>query len=147
MITKKDFSHDTGKGNVSMSFAAPHIPLARHIETLLLQHDCVIVPDFGGFITNYVEAQPQLQDLSAVIYPPLRVVRFNQSLTQSDGLLVGSYMSAYDAAYPAAEKQMRQDVLRMVDRLKLDGRYELKNIGTLHMDLNRPHWKAQDSPL
>lgn len=113
------------------------IPLARHIETLLLRHDCVVVPSFGGFITNYVEAQPELHETQGVVYPPYRVVRFNPSLTQNDGLLVGSYMTAYDAAYPAAEKQMRQDVNRMVDTLKLDGVYELGNIGTLRMDLSR----------
>lgn len=112
------------------------ISLARHIETLLLRHDCVVVPGFGGFITNYVEAMQEQHDASMVFFPPYRVVRFNQSLTQNDGLLVGSYMSAYDAAFPAAEKQMQQDVNTMVDRLKLDGRYELENIGTLRMDLN-----------
>ena len=26
------------------------IELARHIEILLLENDCVIIPDFGGFI-------------------------------------------------------------------------------------------------
>lgn len=111
-------------------------PLARHLETLLLQHDCVVVPGFGGFITNYVEALSEQQDTTTVFYPPYRVVRFNQSLQQSDGLLVGSYMAAYDAAFPAAEKQMRRDVNAMVDALLLDGSYTLTNIGTLHMDLN-----------
>ena len=113
------------------------IPLARHIESLLLQHDCVVVPGFGGFITNYVEAQPEQQDAMTVFYPPYRVVRFNQSLQQSDGLLVGSYMTAYDAAFPAAEKQMQRDVNEMVTRLYLDGSYELENIGLLRMDLTR----------
>ena len=110
--------------------------LARHLETLLLQHDCVVVPGFGGFITNYVEALPEQQEATTVFYPPYRVVRFNQSLQQSDGLLVGSYMTAYDAAFPAAEKQMQRDVNAMVDVLQLDGSYTLTNIGTLHMDLH-----------
>ena len=112
------------------------MPLAKHIETLLLQHDCVVVPGFGGFITNYVEAQPEQQDAMTVFYPPYRVVRFNQSLQQSDGLLVGSYMMAYDAAFPAAEKQMLRDVSEMVRGLSLTGRYELENIGLLRMDLS-----------
>ena len=29
------------------------IELSRHIETLLLENDCVIVPDFGGFVAHY----------------------------------------------------------------------------------------------
>lgn len=113
------------------------ISLAKHIETLLLRHDCVVVPGFGGFITNYVEALPERQEAQTVLYPPYRVVRFNQSLVQSDGLLVGSYMTAYDASFPAAEKQMRKDVRAMVDCLKLEGAYVLENIGTLRMDLQQ----------
>ncbi|MBQ3781080.1 MAG: SPOR domain-containing protein [Bacteroidaceae bacterium] len=119
-----------------MNTATTNIPLARHIEALLLQHDCVVVPGFGGFITNYVEAQPEQQEATTVFYPPYRVVRFNQSLQQSDGLLVGSYMTAYDAAFPAAERQMQKDVDEMVGRLALTGRYELDHIGLLRMDLS-----------
>lgn len=29
------------------------IDLARHIETLLLENDCVILPDLGGFVAHY----------------------------------------------------------------------------------------------
>ena len=112
------------------------ISLARHIETLLLRHDCVVVPGFGGFITNYAEALPEQHEALTVVYPPYRVVRFNESLTQNDGLLVGSYMKVYDAAFPAAEAQMRKDINLMVDGLRLNGAYELGNIGTLHMDVH-----------
>lgn len=33
------------------------IELSRHIESLMLKHDCVIVPGLGGFITQYVPAR------------------------------------------------------------------------------------------
>ena len=33
------------------------IELARHIEILLLENDCVIIPDFGGFIAHYQPEQ------------------------------------------------------------------------------------------
>ena len=32
------------------------IELAQHIEVLLLENDCVIVPGFGGFIAHYAPA-------------------------------------------------------------------------------------------
>lgn len=32
------------------------IELAQHIETLLLENDCVIVPGFGGFVAHYSPA-------------------------------------------------------------------------------------------
>ena len=33
------------------------IELARHIEILLLENDCVIIPDFGVFIAHYQPAR------------------------------------------------------------------------------------------
>ena len=35
------------------------IELARHIEILLLENDCVIIPDFGGFIAHYQPARSE----------------------------------------------------------------------------------------
>ena len=32
------------------------ISLAKHIELLLLDHDCVIVPELGTFIANHASA-------------------------------------------------------------------------------------------
>lgn len=32
------------------------IELAQHIEVLLLENDCVIVPGFGGFVAYYTPA-------------------------------------------------------------------------------------------
>ena len=36
------------------------IELAQHIETLLLENDCVIVPGFGGFVAA-TRLQPALR--------------------------------------------------------------------------------------
>lgn len=111
------------------------ISLARHIEILLLEHDCVIVPGFGGFLTNYVEACVQCEN-QATLTPPCRTIGFNQSLQNNDGLLVQSYMQVYDAAYPQASKQMQLDIDEMDTELKVNGRYVLDNIGQLTIDLN-----------
>ena len=32
------------------------IELAKHIEILLLDNDCVIVPEFGGFMAHHVNS-------------------------------------------------------------------------------------------
>ena len=39
--------------------------LARHIASLLLENDCVIVPDFGGFIAHYDPAKQVNEDSAA----------------------------------------------------------------------------------
>ena len=88
------------------------ITLARHIELLLLEHDCVIVPGFGGFIANHVEAQYSGEQ-EQLFLPPYRTIGFNQQLKVNDGLLLQSYMAAYDASYPAAYLQMEKDIENM----------------------------------
>lgn len=111
------------------------INLARHIEILLLENDCVVIPGIGGFITNAEEARFLEQEWQMM--PPYRSVRFNQALKNNDGLLVQSYMNIYDASFPAAQKQMQMDIDEMMDQLNLTGEYTMENIGTLRMDINR----------
>lgn len=112
------------------------ITLAKHIELLLLHHDCVIVPGLGGFIANHAEARYTDED-EHLFLPPYRTIGFNQQLQVNDGLLVQSYMAAYDTSYPSAHLQMEQDLEKMMRILDLTGKYELENIGTLQKDLHQ----------
>lgn len=111
------------------------ISLARHIELLLLEHDCVIVPGLGGFIANHTEAQ-YTGDEEHLFLPPYRTIGFNQQLQVNDGLLVQSYMTAYDTSYPAANLQMEKDLENMMQELEMKGEYVLENVGTIKKGLN-----------
>ena len=55
------------------------IEMDRHIEILLLNNDCVIVPGYGGFMAHHVDARRDETDGS--ILPPMRTIGFNQKLT------------------------------------------------------------------
>jgi hypothetical protein len=44
------------------------VKVAQHISQLLYCHDCVIVPTFGGFVTNYQSAQ--LNAEKGIALPP-----------------------------------------------------------------------------
>jgi len=106
------------------------------IEDLLQWNDCVVVPSVGGFLTNYHEADIESEDeMESSAYPPIREVRFNQSLTESDGVLIHAYMLHYDAAYPAAQKQMQRDVAELLDALGVRGEYAVGHLGVLRQDL------------
>ncbi len=50
------------------------IELHRHIEILLLDNDCVIIPDFGGFMAHHVEAR--YDDGDHTFLPPTRTLGF-----------------------------------------------------------------------
>ena len=105
------------------------IELQRHIEILLLDNDCVIVPDFGGFVAHYVSAHYSEED--NVFLPPLRTLGFNPQLRINDSLLVQSYINAYDISYPEALRRINDEVEEMRDTLDTEGYYNLEDIGTL----------------
>lgn len=111
------------------------VDLAKHIEILLLEHDCVIVPKLGGFIANHEPARYG-DGKDGLFLPPYRNICFNKELKANDGLLVQSYMTAYDASYPDAYKQMEMDIDDVVDELAITGSYTLNGIGTMCMSVN-----------
>ena len=119
------------KSRKSLNFA-PVIELERHIETLLLGSDCVVVPDFGGFMAHHIEAHYDETDDSFI--PPRRTLGFNPKLRINDSLLVHSYIDAYDLSYPEAMSRIKEEVSQLHQELSTHGFYELHGIGTLSIN-------------
>jgi len=103
--------------------------LQRHIEILLLENECVVVPDFGGFMTHHVHACYDAEN--HLMFPPQRTLGFNPQLRMNDSTLVQSYVEAYDISYPEALRQVAEDVEEMKHTLECEGSYTLNNLGTL----------------
>ena len=105
------------------------IQLGRHIEILLLDNDCVIVPDFGGFVAHHVSARYDEDDHSWL--PPMRTLGFNAQLRINDSLLAQSYVNAYDISYPEALRRIENEVEELKLLLANEGCYTMDDIGTL----------------
>jgi cell division septation protein DedD len=105
------------------------IELQRHIEILLLEHDCVIVPDFGGFMAHAVAARYDADD--RMFLPPLRTLGFNPQLRMNDSVLVQSYVEAYDLSYPEALRRIESEVGELKQQLSDHGHYDMDSLGTL----------------
>lgn len=110
------------------------IELAKHIEVLLLENDCVIVPGLGGFIAH--RRQASFSEHTGEFQPPLRTIGFNPQLVMNDGLLVQSYMQAYNTDFPDATRRIEKIVTEMKDQLYQQGQVELKNVGTIYYNMN-----------
>ena len=108
------------------------IDLARHIEILLLNNDCVIVPGLGGFMAHHVDARYDMED--GLFLPPLRTLGFNPQLKINDSLLVQSYIEAFDISYPEAQRRIEDEVDELRQHLEKDGYYELNDIGVLSLN-------------
>ena len=108
------------------------IELGRHIEILLLNNDCVIVPNLGGFLTHHVEARYDNRD--SMFIPPLRTLGFNPQLTMSDPLLAQSYADAYDISYPEAVTMLEREVESVKNQIEQEGQYEFTDLGVLSLN-------------
>ena len=108
------------------------IELERHIEILLLNNDCVIVPNLGGFVAHHREARYDGND--QLFLPPLRTIGFNPKLHLNDSLLAQSYIEAYDISYPDAMNRIEGEVNELKQTLENEGYYELNDIGTLSLN-------------
>ena len=108
------------------------IELNKHIEILLLSNDCVIIPNFGGFMAHYVDAY--FDEESASFVPPTRMLGFNPQLKVNDHLLVQSYIEAYDISYPEALRRIEDEIEELRQHLQNEGEYELENLGILRIN-------------
>ena len=113
------------------------IELAQHIEKLLFDNDCIIVPDFGGFVAFYNHSQTN-EDGDA-FYPPTRTIGFNPRLTLNDGMLIQSYMSVHDISFSDAARAIDQEVQFLQSQLQDSGKVELPNIGEIKLTMNQTY--------
>ncbi len=108
------------------------IELEKHIETLLLHNDCVIVPGLGGFMAHHVEARYVGED--GLFLPPLRTLGFNSQLKLNDSLLIQSYIEAYDISYPEAFRRVEEEVAELKQHLVRFGSHVFNDVGTLYLN-------------
>lgn len=102
-----------------------------HIDYLILKHDCVIIPDFGGFVVRREAAKVTE---NGVITPPQVYVGFNPDLKYNDGLLAESYMTVYSISYDIACKKIGDVVQRLNTVLGLRQPVVIGKIGKLLLD-------------
>jgi hypothetical protein len=76
--------------------------LANYISDLLYRYNCVIIPDFGGFVTNKIGAK--VNETSNTFYPPAKQITFNSHLKVNDGLLTNYIASSENITFEKASR-------------------------------------------
>ena len=82
--------------------------LEKHISDLLYRYQCVTVPNFGAFLTNYKSAV--VNTSGNAFYPPTKQVSFNSQLTSNDGLLASYIAEAANVSYENALEAIAENV-------------------------------------
>ena len=105
--------------------------LATYINDLLYRYDCVIVPDFGGFVTNRIGSK--MDKNTHTFYPPTKQITFNSHLKHNDGLLANYIASAENISFEKAATAISLSVIKWQNKLQSDS-VEINNLGVLSLN-------------
>ena len=99
---------------------------------LVIRHDCVIIPTFGGFITQVHPARLDVKN--GIIFPPSKHLLFNKNLFQNDGLLISAFVDFNDTSYEKAQQYILDFVQTIKRELNAGKKVEFEKIGTFHLN-------------
>ncbi len=102
----------------------------QYIRELLLLNDCVIIPEFGGFVANYKPATIENNQF----FPPTKEIAFNNKLNSNDGLLINYISETEGVDYFSARQKLDSFVEETNLNLELNRNVYFEGVGYLHYD-------------
>jgi hypothetical protein len=109
--------------------------LDKYISDLLFEYDCVIVPQLGGFVTNYRPAQ--IDKDRGIAHPPKKDIGFNRNLTRSDGLLEQAFAQSNSISIQEASSLVKKEVEGYWEKLNSGNKIKFRKIGVLFFDADQ----------
>ncbi len=106
--------------------------IERITGKLLTQHNCVIIPGFGGFIANPKGAA--IHPGRHTFAPPYKAILFNRSLTANDGLLANALVLQHNITYSEAVARIEQFVRQTDNALRNRNKVVFAELGFLQAD-------------
>ncbi|GAB5538643.1 MAG: SPOR domain-containing protein [Salibacteraceae bacterium] len=103
--------------------------LDHYISELLKTHDCVIIPDFGGFVGNYASAS--INPVNGRFEPPYRKITFNKLLKHNDGLLASFIAQNQAVSFGEAKQELERYTVLLSKELKANRKLTFDRIGVL----------------
>jgi cell division protein FtsN len=114
--------------------------LANYISDLLYRYECVIVPNFGGFIVNNKSAT--IDSINHILSPPYKQITYNSHLKNNDGLLANYIASVDKISYECALNYIRFEIEEWKEKLKNADIY-LEGIGSFSLIHGKLHFEPQ----
>ena len=99
----------------------------EHIKELLFRHDCVIIPNFGGLVSNRISSK--INTVSGTIFPPSKLIVFNKNLSINDGLLINHISKKEKISVDDSKNIVFDFSKKITDSLMADRSMRLNNIG------------------
>jgi cell division septation protein DedD len=87
----------------------------NYISDLLYRYECIIIPEFGAFLTQRYSAE--IDEGKGVFLPPRKVISFNEQLKQNDGLLANHIVAVDHTSYEVAVEKIASYVTTVKSKL------------------------------
>ena len=81
--------------------------LDKYIEDLLYRNECVVIPNFGAFITSI---NPANLNNEGVFTPPSKSISFNKKIKKNDGILANYIAELNNISFDEAMKLIKLNV-------------------------------------
>lgn len=117
--------------------------LVLHIEFLLHKHNCVIVPELGGFVVN---TTPVKREGLSHFHAPVSELVFNRELTYNDGLLIESLMRVEKISSESAQQVIKKAVKEIKETLRDEKEVSLGDLGSFKM-IDEQHFGYNSKPF
>lgn len=102
-----------------------------YISDLLYRYECVIIPDFGAFLTRQVSAE--IDENTNSFYPPRKIVSFNEQLKDNDGLLAHYIAGVKQIPYELALQKVIKKTKSLKSYLAQGETLTFKGIGEISL--------------
>ncbi|MEO5775640.1 MAG: SPOR domain-containing protein [Flavobacterium sp.] len=106
--------------------------IEQYISQLLYRYQCVTVPGFGAFLTEFQSAQ--LDENSHSFYPPKKMISFNPFIKNNDGLLANHLAQAEKVSYEIAVNAIQNEVSHWKSKIQEFGSFSVKNVGDFSLN-------------
>ncbi len=103
-----------------------------YIEELLYRYNCVVIPEFGAFLSQNKSAH--IHRSTNTIYPPTKLISFNEQLSSNDGLLVSYIANAERTSYERILSRTLEKAKQWKQELRQGERINFTNIGELWLN-------------
>ena len=117
--------------------------ISKYISELLYLHNCVIIPEFGGFIGNNKSAV--LNEITGRIFPPSKEILFNPNLKSNDGLLINKISVSEGISNIKATENINNYVSKIIQKLEKIGVFRIEDVGLLSLGKDGNILFLQDS--
>ena len=98
------------------------------IVQLIIQHDCVIIPEFGGFVTKAIPSKIDYD--KGIMSPPSKQLLFNIQLLNNDGLLTTEISNVNNISYADASNEIVHKVGEFNAALKEGKKITIQKVGS-----------------